>query len=188
MKNLILNELSTIPRRGIVDLLEYLRTSDFFTAPASTKHHLSEPGGLAKHSWNVYQALARIHQENNLDIPHESVKICGLLHDVCKIGVYKREMKRVRSASGSWSDEEVWAFKDPMPLGHGEKSVIIIMRFMDLTDDEQLAIRWHMGKWDAEGYSATRSLSEAMDKSMLLKALMLADQMATYMKEGKDVR
>ena len=46
-----------INRDGSTGMLEWLMRSDFFTAPASTRFHLSEPGGLCKHSVNVYKRL-----------------------------------------------------------------------------------------------------------------------------------
>lgn len=32
--------------------------------------------------------------------------------------------------------------------GHGEKSVIMLQQHMNLTDEEMLCIRWHMGAFD----------------------------------------
>ena len=36
----------TIQRSGADDLMSFLERSDFFTAPASSRHHLAERGGL----------------------------------------------------------------------------------------------------------------------------------------------
>lgn len=42
-------------------MLEWLeRETDFFEAPASTKHHGAHPGGLVEHSLNVYRRLRQI--------------------------------------------------------------------------------------------------------------------------------
>ena len=51
---------STIKREGSDALLNYLlsENSDFFTAPASTRFHLSCEGGLLTHSLNVYECLS----------------------------------------------------------------------------------------------------------------------------------
>ena len=46
-----------LPREGGDKLLEFIRKSDFYTAPASTKYHLSEEGGLLQHSLNVFHCL-----------------------------------------------------------------------------------------------------------------------------------
>lgn len=44
-------------RPGFDRLMNYIRKSDFYTAPASTRFHLSCEGGLLQHSLNVYEAL-----------------------------------------------------------------------------------------------------------------------------------
>ena len=85
---------SEIHRPGADKLLQWLETTDFFTAPASTRFHLAREGGLAEHSLHVYQHLAELcMRESGVQIDPESVAICGLLHDVCKVNVYQQEPK-----------------------------------------------------------------------------------------------
>lgn len=50
-------ELAKVDRPGVDKLLAYIRKSDFYTAPASTRFHLSCPNGLLQHSLNVLDAL-----------------------------------------------------------------------------------------------------------------------------------
>ena len=181
MKDKILTELCSIERFN-GKMKNYLNESDFFTAPASASHHLAVLGGLAVHSWNVYRQLRAINDNRHLKLDEEAIIIAGLLHDVCKIDFYKPAIMRVRDDAGLWHDNPGYKIVDQEPLGHGEKSVIILLRFMPLTIDEQLAIRWHMGPWDAEG-PKRKTLNQAMEKCLLLKALMLADQTATWLEE-----
>lgn len=185
MHDQIIRRLSAINRDGMPKMLDYLRNSAYFLAPASTKFHLSCIGGLATHSWNVYEALKGLKARHPGVIlsSDDSLAICGLLHDLCKVGLYVRENKRVRTKDGQWVDEEQWVANDPYPLGHGEKSLSIAQEFIKLSEEESLAIRWHMGPWDAEGYSARKSMGQAMDMCPLVKAMMLADQTATWMME-----
>lgn len=178
----MINELERIDRPGIHALIAWLKQSDFLTAPASTKYHLCEPGGLARHSLNVFNELVEVSKDYCPTVKMDSLRVAGLLHDVCKVNFYAQEIKRVRSADGQWTDKPGYTVNDLEPLGHGEKSVIVLARYIRLTSDEELAIRWHMGAWE-QGVDL-RTLSRAMDKCPLLKALMLADQMATF-KEGK---
>lgn len=85
---------SEIHRPGADKLLQWLETTDFFTAPASICFHLAREGGLAEHSLHVYQRLAELcMRESGVQIDPESVAICGLLHDVCKVNVYQQEPK-----------------------------------------------------------------------------------------------
>lgn len=119
--------ISQVTRPGAADLLAWLGTTDFFEAPASTRFHGAYPGGLVEHSLNVYYAL--LGQSTIREYGGESVAIVALLHDVCKTGYYRRER------DGKYS------VKDRLPMGHGEKSVYLVLKFMDLTDEEALAIR-----------------------------------------------
>ncbi|MGD9642816.1 MAG: HD domain-containing protein [Elusimicrobiales bacterium] len=183
MKDKILTELRVnVTRPGLEKLLDFLTISDFFIAPASTTHHLAVRGGLAAHSWIVYQSLKHIAKEHITVASASNVAICGLLHDICKVNFYKPD-SRNKKVDGVWQAIPGYAVDDQDPLGHGEKSVIILQRFIGLTKDEALAIRWHMGAWDAEGYMQRQRLSQAIDACPLLRALMLADQFSTYFLE-----
>lgn len=77
---------SKIKRAGSEELLEWLTSSDFFTAPASTRYHGSFEGGLVTHSVNVYRCLAEELELSGLSDAYteETVALVSLLHDVCK--------------------------------------------------------------------------------------------------------
>jgi hypothetical protein len=154
IKEQILNLWKEVKRPGIDPLLEFLNTSDFFTAPCSTQYHLAQPGGLAEHSLNVFHLLMAKFNQFAKEIPGnfneltESVIICGLGHDLCKVNFYGSDKRNVKE-DGRWIEKEVYVVKDQLPLGHGEKSVSILQDFIPLTDVEKLAIRWHMTAFDA---------------------------------------
>ena len=174
-------------RDGIEDLIKWLDTeTDFFTAPASTKYHLNCKGELLQHSLNVLDQLvvqASMEVSDN-DISQElmkSIVIVSLLHDVCKANFYIEKEKNVKNEKGDWIKEPFYTINDSFPVGHGENSVILIQKFIDLTDDEILAIRWHMGAFEPkESYN---SLSNAFNKSWLALDLHIADLKATYINE-----
>ena len=71
-----------INRPGAADLLQWMCGQGFFEAPASMKHHGAEPGGLARHSINVFHRLAFIAAEA-IKSPQifnvETLAVCGLL-------------------------------------------------------------------------------------------------------------
>lgn len=177
-----------INRNGMENLLHYLENeTDFFTAPASTKYHGAHPGGLVEHSINVYHRLREltIRDKTGLDgREEESVAVMGLLHDVCKADCYHMETKRHRNAStGQWEDYQAYTFRDPFPLGHGEKSLYIISRFMQLNAAEALAIRWHMGAYDSAVKGGARDMGEAMAMTPLVWRLQEADMCASWIDE-----
>ena len=198
-----------ISRPGINKLLAYLDSTDFFTAPCSTKFHLNVKGGLCEHSLNVYKALLDIYsaylikdnalpdatfvlaynevlpKNNNVDDRSiiETLTIISLFHDLCKANYYKQEMKSVK-VGNTWTQQPVYVTDDQLPLGHGEKSVILLEKFIDLSAEEMLAIRWHMSGFDNAVKGGEWSLSTAMQKTKLVAALQLADQIATHLMEA----
>lgn len=185
-------------RRDYADtMLEWLeRETDFFEAPASTKHHGAHPGGLVEHSLNVYRRLRNIVcMETYGEITsgllaedvEETVAILGLLHDVCKVGVYHVETKRRKNqTTGFWEDYQVYVFRDPLPLGHGEKSLYLIQRHMDLEPEEAMAIRWHMGAYDSAVKGGARDMGTAMEMSPWVWRLREADMCATFVDEREE--
>jgi len=183
-------------REGAVAMLKWLENeTDFFTAPASSKNHLAQPGGLVTHSLNVWRRLREITVRDLTgryapgvchisEAEEETVAILGLLHDVCKAGVYHQETKRRKNQeTGKWEDYLGYTFRDPFPLGHGEKSLFLITRHMALTEEEALAIRWHMGAYDDAVKGGSRSMTEAMNLTPWVWRLQEADMCAAWIDE-----
>ncbi len=180
----------TIKREGADKLLEWLESTDFFTAPASTKFHSNIEGGLCEHSVNVYKRfLSLIKQEygENFEekISRESIAIIALLHDLCKTNYYAVEFRNVK-VDGEWTKQPYYTVKDNLPYGHGEKSVYMIGGFMRLTRLEAMAINWHMGGFDQRVMGGSYAISEAF--YMFPEALLfhIADLEATYLDEHKN--
>ena len=147
-----------ITREGSKELLDWLRKTDFFTAPASTKYHCACEGGLVQHSVNVYEVLREKHFEEGDS--EESFAICGLLHDLCKAQFYKVSTRNVKN-----------------------ESVFLIERFLRLKTSEAMAIRWHMGGFDETAKAGGFSISVAFEKYPIAVKLHLADLEATYLRE-----
>lgn len=182
-----------IKREGASELLEYLEKSDFFQAPASTIYHGSYEGGLCHHSLNVYNCLVKeceytFGKEWSDNIDPESVAIVALLHDLCKVNSYEKYMRNVKNEStGKWEQAECYRRNAKFPMGHGEKSVFIVMNYIYTLPEEALAIRWHMGAFDLGTYSNVNELSKAYEQSELAFLLHIADQKATYLIEKDDM-
>lgn len=172
-----------VKRKGSEEFLAWLKNTDFFTAPASTKFHCACPEGLVQHSLNVYHVLREKHFDPAVD-SEESFAICGLLHDVCKAQFYKVSTRNVKNeATGQWEKQPFYAVEDAFPFGHGEKSVFLIERFLRLKPAEAMAIRWHMGGFDEAVRGGSFAISLAFDKYPLAVKLHLADLEATYLRE-----
>lgn len=177
---------SEIRRDGIDSLVKYLESRDFFVAPASTKYHNAFDGGLLDHSINVYDALLRINEQFGLKLDAESMAIVALFHDVCKVDTYVKGKRNVKNQYGTWESKDVWERREMLPLGHGEKSAIIIDRYIRLKLSEVYAIRWHMGGFDSAVKGGDGSMNAAFEKCPLAAALHMADLAATYLMEGKE--
>lgn len=188
---------ANITRKGTDKLLEWLlneEASDFFTAPASTKYHCAYPGGLCEHSMNVYECMRdylardKVKEQYGITASDESIALISLLHDLCKVNLYKLYLKNVKDDNtGEWSSVPAYQTDEVMPYGHGEKSVYIINGFTRLTRDEAMAVRWHMGFSGDEAFSqiGRNNIGSALEKFPLALAVHIADMEATFYVEGK---
>lgn len=173
-----------IKRDGAKEFLDYLcsNKSDFFTAPASTRFHGNYEGGLVDHSLHVYDCLIdylsrnRVKEQYNMNYSNETIAIVSLLHDVCKINVYKQSIRN-KKINGKWVEVPFYEFEDEMPYGHGEKSVYMITPFMKLTRQEAFAIRYHMGFSNED---PAKNVGYTFEHFPLAFALSTADMEATY--------
>ncbi len=171
-----------IKREGKSALLDWLETTDFYSAPASTRFHGACEGGLVMHSVNVYNVMMSRHFEDSDN--RESFAIVSLLHDLCKANFYKQTFRNVKNEqTGAWEKVPSYAVADRFPFGHGEKSVFLIERFLRLKPAEAIAIRWHMGGFDESVKGGSFAISTAYDEYPIAVKLHLADLEATYLLE-----
>ena len=175
-----------IKREGAQKLLDWLSRTDFFTAPASAKFHNAFEGGLVLHSLNVFDRLLREVKEEygenfNEKYSMETITVCALLHDICKVNFYKKEIRNVKE-NGEWVPKTFYTVEDELPYGHGEKSVYIVSGFIKLTRSEAMAINWHMGAFDPRA-AGGNYISEVFYRYPTAFLFHLADYMATYLDE-----
>ncbi len=182
LKKRFIDLLLSTKRQGIENLISYLDRTDFFIAPASTQYHGAKPGGLLEHSIAVYEKICKLKSITPLcDFEDESLILISLLHDLCKVNFYELATRNVKNEQTErWEKQTIYKINDKFPFGHGEKSVFIINRFIELNIDEIMAIRWHMGAWSAESYNERQILSTAMNEYPLILLLQMADLAATY--------
>lgn len=193
MKEEFVSLLRSTGRTGIDGVVAYLEKVGFFKAPASVSRHLSREGGLLEHSLNVHRMAAMLREqmiamrpEVKQQLPNESIVIASLLHDVCKANVYKKAKKWRKDEQNRWEQYNTYDTDySRFPVGHGEKSVIMLLRLgLELTNDEVIAIRWHMGAWNLsfQSYEDKCNISEASDHP-LTAVLQAADALATHILE-----
>ncbi len=151
------NLLRDTQRENIEYIIEDLDRWGFFEAPASSQGHGAYPGGLLEHSLNVYDAAMAVREDMIAARPDlekmlqpASIAIAALLHDVCKADLYRLVKRKKRNEIGMYEEVEVYEIHDEnFPVGHGEKSVILLLQSgLEMLDEEICAIRWHMGPWN----------------------------------------
>jgi len=180
--------VKNIKRDGADKMLDYLKATDFFTAPASTRFHSNHAGGLVEHCVKVFHRFTKMLEcEYGSDYMKkaeniESATVVALLHDICKINCYKTEMRNVKE-SGAWVQKPYFAYDDPLPYGHGEKSVYMICGFMKITREEAIAINWHMGGFDARNGSGGFTCSNAFQLFPFAAIFHAADFLTCYLDE-----
>ena len=190
----LLQSVEKFTEEDVNYLMEDLEHWGFFRMPASCKKHNCYEGGLLKHSLNVCQ-MAQMLREQALSIrpdlapllPMDSVIIASLLHDVCKSGIYQKVTRRLKNEIGLWESSSAYNIDySYLPVGQGEKSVIMLLRSgLDLSDDEIMAIRWHMGGWDLpyQSQEMIASQKKACEITPLVTLIHTADAMAANLME-----
>ncbi len=122
---MILGLWGLVNRTGMKELIDFLNESDFFQAPCSTKYHLAKRGGLAEHSLNVYNLLYEKVNRYGIKVPGESIIICGLGHDLCKVNFYQEGGEPCGESQYNYLCS-LWAQKQGIFLGTNVKSDLFI--------------------------------------------------------------
>lgn len=181
IKDTIINLLNSTGRKGMDRVIKYLEETDFFIAPASTKYHSNYEGGLAEHSLNVYELFSEKNKRFDLGLSEETVTIVALLHDICKVNFYNKQELWRKNDKNRWESYIGYKVIDDFPIGHGEKSVIMLQSFIRLTKEEMLMIRWHMG--NTEPKELMMHIGNAYNMVPAAAALHTADMEASFLLE-----
>lgn len=97
---------------------------------------------------------------------------------MCKSDLYFKK----RNAQVEFGQAEYGTDPGLLPIGHGEKSVVMLLQMgLGLTDAEICAIRWHMGAWAVnQADSEEKGAIKAAEKRYPLVTLIhLADSIAS---------
>ena len=191
--NIFESLLMSTGRTGIDKVIEYLRKTDFYDARASAKYHSNYETGLLDHSLMVYsiaeaffEKMKLIDPELAITIPEESIIISALLHDVCKVCFYKKTVKWKKDEHNDWIQYDGYEIEDSFPIGHGEKSVIMLLKIgLDLNPCEMLSIRYHMGFFGESNVEFKNAMKSSIKMCPLVVLLQQADCSATMLFENE---
>lgn len=192
-RNTVQTLLSGTGRNGVDNVISFLETSDYFTAPSSMKYHSNYDGGLVDHSllvlstgYRLLEMMKVMNPDIGTRVAADSLILTTLLHDTCKCSFYKAADKWRKDSSGRWESYKGYEIDDRFPIGHGEKSVIMLQKFgLDLNAEEMLAIRWHMGTWDGSSMNDSKTAYlHSIDMSPLLVVVQTADSVSSLTMEN----
>jgi HD superfamily phosphohydrolase YqeK len=174
MKENIIKMLRETNRPGMENLIQYMEKKDFSSLPAAIKHHHNYLGGWSKHALEVEFHLAELNDAFDLKLNPTTISIVSLLHDLCKLDDYvydENHLNNDGSVGGfTWNEAAL--------EGHSKKSIFTIKQFIDLTEEEEVAIMCHMGPYSRE--VDWTYLSDAYKKYPLAYYLHVADMKSTY--------
>lgn len=177
-KEEIKQALLSVKRKGMKELVDFLEKTDYYIAPASSKYHLSEPFGLMIHQYSVYNILLEKNKMFNLRINQDTIILTALLHDICKVGLYRKV-----------ADQYI-TNKEVSKRGHGKLSLERIKRFITLTPEEEAIIKYHMGTFAIIGvgyleeYTA-QEMHEAIKKFPTVQIFASCDMESTVMEQNQ---
>ena len=134
------------------ELIDFLVSKGFFTAPASTKYHGAYEGGLFDHSLTVGRELVNLTERLGLLWQKQrSPYIVGMFHDICKMDNYVHPiMGKTLNGTPAYDTTSYVYNNDCLLKGHGDKSVMVLSQLFKLTEEEIACIRYHMGAYTDE--------------------------------------
>lgn len=158
-KKYVVDHLLSTGRENMGALIGFMEEIGFFEAPCSGGNHLACQFGLVHHSRNVMMAAENIGYALLGKVKYaeirDSVIIAAALHDLGKCGDYGKQMY-VPNILKSGKASEAKPFKrNPalLPLDHATRSIKLATLFIDLTEDEEFAIRYHDGLYESANYA-----------------------------------
>lgn len=189
IKNTIERLLRETEREGIENLISWMNENGYFTAPSSSHYHLCREGGLVEHSFNVFLRMMQMHNalfgEEVTKNNQAAITICSLLHDIGKCGQYgkphyvenylsktDKDGNPIRSAAKPYITNA-----ELLNVPHEIRSLSIVDRYIDLTEEEQFAILYHNGLYGDLKYQIKGN------ETMLYMLLHFADMIASRIDE-----
>lgn len=193
--DIIRSALMKTGREGMVDLIGFMGDIGFFDASASGGNHSHEKGGLAAHTANVMMCAEKIGVAllggAGYNEVQNSVVIAAALHDLGKCGDYGKQMyvpNMIKDGKPTQKDpvqkykqSEAKPWKrnpDLLPLDHATRSIKLATLYIDLTEEEEYAIRYHDGLYETANYGVKGH------ETQLYMILHWADMWASKVIEG----
>jgi hypothetical protein len=165
-------------------LIEFMETeTEFLTAPASTRFHMSKEGGLLEHSVNVCETMLRIKHALAPNIDDESCIIVSLIHDLGKVGMpgnpqYIKNKPTEKQQRYGYSASVPYSFNNSLTyLSVPVRSIYLALPYIHLSEEEVQAVMYHDGQYVDDNKSV------ATKETPLLLLLQYADSWSAFVTE-----
>jgi hypothetical protein len=157
----------------------------FVESPASTKYHGAGRGGLVKHSLCVLLELDTLLEAWEIrgdEIWENDARVAAIFHDLCKVGLYKEEIRWRKDENGKWESYFAYGVNDnKIQIGHGAESLRLIEKGRSFSHEEwAMAVNYHMGM--PENWIEKQQYMKAVEKYPVILALHTADMMASVVR------
>ncbi|MBQ6795445.1 MAG: phosphohydrolase [Clostridia bacterium] len=157
--------------------------TEYLTAPASTRFHLSKEQGLLEHSVNVCENMLRIKHALYPSISDESCVIVALIHDLGKVGMpgnpqYIKNEPTARQKQFGYGASVPYSFNNNLTyLSVPVRSLYLALPYISLSEEEVQAIIYHDGQYVDDNKSV------ATKECPLLLLLQFADTWSAFVTE-----
>lgn len=149
-----------VKRDGIDDMLKWCEDNGFYTAYASTKYHCNYKGGLFEHTSNVITNALKLANVLGSDVSRESIVLCALCHDFGKASNYYIDnILKSGKVSGTTPKK---INPDLRIKNHAFRSLMIVSKFLELTESERICILCHDGFFENSNREYMLSLDELL--------------------------
>ena len=108
------------------------------------------------------------------------------MHDLAKINIFKKAIKWRKDEKGNWENYMSYDEIDEFPCGHGAKSLALALSKcgVQLTEEEMLAINYHMGPYLETDYFSANLFNKARAVTPLVYMLHSADVLSIDLVEN----
>lgn len=137
--------------------------TEWMTAPASTRFHLSKERGLMEHSCNVAETMLKLKETLAPHISDESCVIVSLLHDLGKVGMpgnpqYLVNEPTERQRKYGYPASSPYRFNNDLTyLSVPVRSLYLALPYLSLTEEETQAIAYHDGQYVEDNRSVAKN-------------------------------
>jgi len=180
-------ETLSVHKQQLDELWNWVCSTDYFKAPASTQYHGAEPFGLVKHSLAVWDALKEHTQHllppevgRGTDAYDRDGLVAALFHDVVKCNLYREVQKWRKDKNGRWESYPGYEVDvTQIQIDHGAESLRRIEKYYEFEHEAwAMAVAYHMGPPDQ--YIAKKQYYQAIEAYPEVLCLYTADVYATF--------